>query len=317
MPSRSASANLMPGRVAVVVQHLDTGRRQLVVEAVARGELSTVLLGGRQHRRQRLAPRPPVHRPREPEVVVVLLGDGRDRARHADPVTTHHHRMLLASLVGVHAVEGFGVLGTELEHLPDLDAPVDRERLAATRARIARDDLRDAGPDVDVEVAIEDGAADVVVGLVRAGDPRLPGAHEPVGDDQRHVGEMRADVALGQLGMLFEIVIVEQPNGAWRDGLLEQVRVDLAVAGHQREPDLAVDVEGDRLEQLAGRNPELGGDAVDAGQVGSVHLLHGGDVACRRDSSVGGCAAPPLACWLRSPRSRSARTGPLPRRPRP
>ena len=111
-------------------------------------------------------------------VVVVLLGDRRDPCDHPDAVATHHHRMLLACLVGVRALEGLGVLGAELEHLPDLDAPVDRQRLAATRARVAGDDLRDVGPHVDVEVAIEDRVADVVVGLVRPGDPRRARTHE-------------------------------------------------------------------------------------------------------------------------------------------
>src|SRR5439155_26611316 len=106
---------------------------------------------------------------------------------------------------GERAVERVGVLGTELEHLPDLDAPVDREWLAATRARVARDDLRDVRPYVDVEVTVEHGAADVVVGLVRTCDPSCTRTHEAVGDDQRHAGEMRADVALAQRGTPFEV----------------------------------------------------------------------------------------------------------------
>jgi hypothetical protein len=69
-------------------------------------------------------------------------------------------------------------------HSSDLDAPVDRELLAATRTRVARDDLRDVGPHVDVEVTVEHGATDVVVGVVRAGDPRDARTHEAVGDDQ-------------------------------------------------------------------------------------------------------------------------------------
>ena len=81
-----------------------------------------------------------------------------------------------------------------------------------------------------------------------------------------------------------------------RDRLLEQVRVDFAVAGHQREPDLAVDIESDRLEQLAGTNAEVCGDAVDPGQGGRVHLLHGGDVARGRDASVGAVRHVPRTC---------------------
>src|SRR2546430_8122954 len=102
---------------------------------------------------------------------------------------------------------------------------------------------------------------------------------------------MRTEVALGQLGTAFEILVVEQSRRARRDGLLEQVRIDLPVAGDQRETHLAVDVEGDRLEELTRRDTELVGNAGDPGEVGGVHLLHGGDVACRRDASVGRRAA--------------------------
>ena len=142
-----------------------------------------------------------------------------------------------------------------------------------------------------MEVTVEHGAADVVVGLVRTGDPRRARTHEAVGDDQHDAGEVRADVTLGELGMPFEVFVVEESRSARRDGLLEQVRIDLPVAGDQRETHLAVDVECDRLQQLTGRDTELGGDSIDAGQIGGVHLLHGGDVARRRDASVGRCAA--------------------------
>ena len=176
---------LDPGaRVAIVVQHLDTRGGELVVEAICGRDHVGGLLALARKRYQVHVVRSDRCRPCESEVVVVLLGDGRDRARHSDPVATHHHRMLLASLVGVGALERLCVLGAQLEHLADLDAPVDRERLAATRTRVARDDLRDVGPNVDVEVTVEHGATDVVVGVVRAGDPRAARTHEAVGDDQ-------------------------------------------------------------------------------------------------------------------------------------
>ena len=80
-----------------------------------------------------------------------------DDARHADAVTPHHHRVLLAVGVGVVHVERLRVLGAELEHVSDFDAAVDRERLAAVGARIARHDRDEVGPDDDGEVAPEDG----------------------------------------------------------------------------------------------------------------------------------------------------------------
>ncbi len=73
-------------------------------------------------------------------LVVVLLDDRREDARHADAVATHHHRVLLAVLVGVVRVERDRVLRAELEHVADLDTAVDRERLPAPRARVAGHD---------------------------------------------------------------------------------------------------------------------------------------------------------------------------------
>ena len=76
-------------------------------------------------------------RPHDAVLVVMLLDDRGDDPRHADAVAAHHHRMLLAVLVGVVRVERDGVLRADLEHVTDLDAAVDRQRLAAPRARVA------------------------------------------------------------------------------------------------------------------------------------------------------------------------------------
>ena len=113
-------------------------------------------------------------RPREPVLVVVLLDDRGDDARHADAVAAHHHRVLLAVLVGVVRVERLAVLGAELEHVPDLDAAVDRQRLAAAGARVARHDRHEVGPHVDVEVAAEHRVPRVVIDSFAPGDPAEP-----------------------------------------------------------------------------------------------------------------------------------------------
>ena len=103
--------------------------------------------------------------------------------RHADAVATHHHRVLLALLVGVVRVERLGVLRADLEDVPDLDAAVDAKRLAATRARVARSTIAISAHSVDVKSRPSTASLDVVVDLVRAGDPTERRAHRRVGDD--------------------------------------------------------------------------------------------------------------------------------------
>ena len=63
--------------------------------------------------------------------------------------------MLRALFVGEARVQRFGVLRTELEHVPDFDAAIDRQRVPAARADIAGHDRDEIGPDVDGEVTTE------------------------------------------------------------------------------------------------------------------------------------------------------------------
>src|SRR5262249_20084001 len=158
------------------------------------------------------------------------------------------------------------------EHLPHLDAAVDRQRRATARAGVAGNDLGDVGPYVDVKVAVQYRAADVVVGLVGAGDPLRTRAHRTVGDDEGGAGQVRSDVALGQLGVTLEVLVVEHASATRRHRLAERVRVHLTIAGHERKPELSVDVEGDRLEHLVVGDAEFLGNAGDAGQVRRMHL---------------------------------------------
>jgi hypothetical protein len=144
-------------------------------------------------------------RPREPHLVVVLLRDRGDDAAHPDAVAPHDHRVLLAVLVGVEAAERVGVLGAELEHVADLDPPVDAQRRPALRARVAGLDDRDLAPLRGGEVPSEHHVPRVVVGLVGAGDPPVRLPHRRVGDHVLRAREVGADVALGQLRVRGEV----------------------------------------------------------------------------------------------------------------
>src|SRR5215831_2560503 len=55
--------------------------------------------------------------------VVALLDHGRDGARDADTVAAHYHRLAGTALVEIVAAHRFRVFRSELEHLPDFDAP--------------------------------------------------------------------------------------------------------------------------------------------------------------------------------------------------
>ena len=176
MPSRSASANFTPGLdVAVVVEH----RR-------ARAPRSSSYSGRPSRSRSRPAsPRPgtddQVHvvrrerrRPRDAVLVVVLLDDRGDDARHADAVAAHHHRVLLRR---ARRCSSRRAPPSTSCRAGTRDRPRCRGRSTAAR-RTAGTGRRctivdEVGPHVDVEVATEHRVARVVVELVRAGDPSV------------------------------------------------------------------------------------------------------------------------------------------------
>src|SRR5438093_13610802 len=84
-------------------------------------------------------------RPDDAVLVVVLLDDRRDRARRADAVAAHHQQLLLSVLVQECRMEGFAVVGTELEDVSDLDRRLNGERATAVRAAITLLQLPDVG----------------------------------------------------------------------------------------------------------------------------------------------------------------------------
>ena len=264
--------------VPVVVEHLDTGLHQPVVE----------LLGGGADRVATLAPAgegDEVHRvrgeggrPDQPAVVVVLLGHRGDDARHADPVAAHDHGVLVPGVVLVAGVERLAVLGADLEDVADLDAPVDRERRPAAGARIAGRDADQLHPPVDGHVPPDDRVAHMTVGLVGAGDPAVIGVDRRVGDDDVERRVVRAEVAAGQLGVGGEVVVVEEPHPVGGEGAGEGELVDVPVAGDERgaEPRsvVAVDRDDEALQQHRLGDVEQLRDGGDAGPVRRVDGGH-------------------------------------------
>ena len=225
-----------------------------------------------------------------PVLVVVLLDDCGDDPRHADAVAAHHHRVLDARLVGVGGVERLGVLGAELEHVADLDAAVDRQRRPAaghgspvtTLTRSAQWSTVKSRPSTAWRTWWSISFAPVTHGR------RL--ADERIGDDERRAGEVGADVALRQLGVGGEVVVVVQ---AHRRGATagEREGVDLPVAGHERETELAVEVERDALQQLDGVDTRCSATPAIPGRSGVCTRSVRGRVDRRRLGVQLGCAA--------------------------
>jgi len=109
-------------------------------------------------------------------------------------------------------------------------------------ARLDRDEIR---PHVDREVAPEDRVAHVVIGFVRPGDPGYRRAHGRIRDDHADVRVVGPDVALREVRMRGEVVFAVEMHRLRRERGAERVFVDLAVAGHEREAERAVDIESD------------------------------------------------------------------------
>ena len=99
------------------------------------------------------------------------------------------------------------------------------------------------------------------------GDPAAWFLQRAIRDNHRHARMVRPDVALGQIGVRLEVLVGEQARLPRRERAQRRELVDLTVAGHQREPDLAVDVERDALQEIGPLDAEVLRHAVDAGQV--------------------------------------------------
>ena len=180
---------------AVVEQHFDPGRFELVVQAVGQrpdGVAAVVADRRDRHgeRRQRLGPDDALG-------VVVLLDRGGDDAGDADAVAAHLHDLRLTAGVEKGCTHRLRIDVAQREHVADLDAAQDLERPLAVGRRVAGDDVAEVGDEVGLAaVAAEIDAAQVEVALVRAADEIRHHRHRAV-DDQRQVlrDADRAEVA--------------------------------------------------------------------------------------------------------------------------
>ena len=205
-------------------------------------------------------------------LVVVLLHDGSERARHAHAVATHDKRLLLAVLVHKGGTHGLGVLGAQLEDLGDLDAASGRERLAAVRAGIAGNNGDQVGPLVDGKVTLGAGTGKVIVDLVGATGPLLGLTQALVAHQADALGQVnRSDKALMQTISL-ELLVGHHAITLAKD-MLGLAVIELVVArdnGHDRLA-LGVD-ERQRLSRtVLGEAKELG-DGLDGAHARSLDL---------------------------------------------
>ena len=148
---------------AVVEQHVDAGRLELVVQPVGErpdGFAAVVADRGDRHgeRRQRLGPD-------DAALVVVLLDRGGDDPGDADAVAAHLHDLRLTAGVEIGCTHRLRVEVAEREHVADFDAAQDLERALAVGRGVARDDVAEVGDEVGLAaVAAEVDAAQVEVG---------------------------------------------------------------------------------------------------------------------------------------------------------
>src|SRR5690606_6278743 len=144
--------------------------------------------------------------------------------------------------------ERLGVLATELEHVGDLDPARELERPGAVRRGVALAHLGGLDHAVTDEVAPGHQVEDVPALDVRTGDPPRPRDDprvEEVPDGVLTAGvgpaqDTGTDVAPDELGVSREVGLLGRLDHGPRDGGLEALGVDLAVAGDPDRHDLAL-----------------------------------------------------------------------------
>ena len=170
---------------AIVEQHFDAGRLELVVQRIGRRPHSLAAVVA--HRRDRHGERGQRLRPRDAPAVVVLLDGSGDDARDPDPVAAHFHDLRLTVGVEISCTHRPRVHVAQREDMAHLDAAQDFEPAAAIGRRVAGNDVAQIGDAVGfTAIAAEIDAAKVEIGLVRAADEVRHRGDRPV-DDQRQV----------------------------------------------------------------------------------------------------------------------------------
>src|SRR5205807_3674529 len=113
-------------------------------------------------------------------VVVPLLDRRSHDPRQSDSVAAHYDGLLSPRLIQVCRVQRHGVLGAELEYIPNFDNALDVERAVAVRAPIALLHLPDVG-ELGPVVAARLDSQQVIPGAVRSAD-ELPVAQRLIGE---------------------------------------------------------------------------------------------------------------------------------------
>ncbi len=160
-------------------------------------------------------------------------------------------------------------LRPELEDVADFDATCCNKRARAVGRRVSVADLGRFDGAVGGEVTAHDQANDMLVGCIRAGDPRRA-VHYPWIEKIANLlacNAFRTDISLHQERVLGEIRVVEQRvlGGVQRSA--ESLLVDLAVARHpdgQQFPFTAglTDLEQNVLQRVGGRDLPAEADSV-------------------------------------------------------
>ena len=122
-------------------------------------------------------------RPYDALVIMVLLYDGRERTGHAHAIAAHDERFFRAVFIHERSAHALGVLRAELEYLRHLDSAGAFQFGSAFRACIARLDLAEIGPFVDLEIDAVAGAGEVETVLVGADCPLIYVFQVPIGDN--------------------------------------------------------------------------------------------------------------------------------------
>ena len=205
-------------------------------------------------------------------LVVVLLHDGSERARHTNAVAAHDERLLLAVLVHKGGTHGLGILGAQLEDLRDLDSAGSGERLAAVRAGVAGDNGDQIGPLIDGKVALGAGTGKVIIDLVGTAGPLFGLAQALVADQTNAIGQVnRSDKALVQAVRL-KLLVGHHAIALAKD-VLGLAIVELVIARNNGHDRLALGV--DECQRLAravlGETEELG-DGLDGAHARSLDL---------------------------------------------
>ena len=174
-------------------------------------------------------------------------------------------------------MQGFAVLGAELEDVADFDAALDLKGLAAFGAGVASHGVAQVGPfDGQFHVADEAEVADVLVGLVGTGDPVVTGLEFLVGVDLFHALEAgRAGKAHGRTGHGFHLFGRGELDVVGVEEVGQLDFVEFTVAAQEHGHGLAVSHEEQGLDELVAGGVHEGAEFFDGVLVGGVQLFHG------------------------------------------